>query len=154
MAVASVKNLLKSQQRFPLAAALQARTMRGHMGLKRRITGGILTIVGFMLSPLSWWNDAFVNLPLAVGFAWLVSLLATKSWKETVFDVSVIVGYWLTNVLGLVLMHKGAKQLIDREAAGGSLKKDLLVSLLYTALIVLFIKCGILKPIEGYFSRS
>ena len=27
-----------------------------------------------MLSPLSWWNDLFVNVPLALVFAWLVSL--------------------------------------------------------------------------------
>jgi len=28
-------------------------------------------MIGFMLSPLSWWNDAFVNIPLAIGFGWL-----------------------------------------------------------------------------------
>src|SRR5689334_14824215 len=85
------------------------------MTLKRRLTGSFLAAIGFMLSPLSWWNDAFVNLPLALAFAWLLSWPFAKSWKETVFNVSVIVGYWLTNVLGFVLMHKGARQIAAKE---------------------------------------
>lgn len=124
------------------------------MGLKRKISGSILAVAGFMLSPLSWWNDAIVNLPLALAFAWLVALPCPKSWKETVFDVAVIVGYWLTNVLGFVLMHKGVKQALsdkDSPTTRREIKKDLIVSLIYTALIVVLIKCGILKPIEGYF---
>jgi hypothetical protein len=42
------------------------------MGWKRKATGGVLALVGYMLSPLSWWNDLFVNVPLALGFAWLI----------------------------------------------------------------------------------
>src|SRR5947207_15508418 len=100
------------------------------MALKRKLTGGVLALVGFMLSPLSWWNDAFVNLPLALAFAWLASSVCVKSWRETVFDGSLIVGYWLTNVLGFVLLHKGARQMIATEtgaSARGDLRKDLLV---------------------------
>lgn len=116
-------------------------------------------MLGFMLSPLSWWNDAFVNLPLALAFAWLVSSVCAQSWRETVFNVAVIVGYWLTNVLGFVLLHTGARRLLtnaDSQTAskGLQLKKDLLVSLAYTVLIVILIKLGVLKPIEGYFSRN
>jgi len=72
---------------------------------KRKLQGSVLGFIGFMLSPLSWWNDAFVNLPLAVGFGWLVALIYRPA-----FEGAVIAGYWLTNVLGLVLMHKGYKQ--------------------------------------------
>jgi len=129
------------------------------MPWKRKVTGGILAVLGFMLSPLSWWNDAFVNLPLALAFAWLVSSVCAQSWRETVFNVAVIVGYWLTNVLGFVLLHTGARRLLtnaDSQTAskGLQLKKDLLVSLAYTVLIVILIKLGVLKPIEGYFSRN
>ena len=126
------------------------------MGLKRKLTGGVLAVLGFMLSPLSWWNDAIVNLPLAIGFAWLVSSLCVKEWKQAVFDVAVVVGYWLTNVLGFVLMHKGARDLLAKGETlpPMNLKKDLLVSLAYTVLIVALIKLGVLKPIEGYFSRN
>ena len=29
----------------------------------RRVAGGFLGFIGYMLSPLSWWNDLFVNVP-------------------------------------------------------------------------------------------
>jgi hypothetical protein len=130
------------------------RKMPCQMPWKRKVSGGVLAVLGFMLSPLSWWNDAFVNLPLALAFAWLASSLCAESWKVTVFDVALIVGYWLTNLLGFVLLHRGARQMLaqaDTSPARSEFKKDLLVSLAYTALIVLLIKFGVLKPIEDYF---
>jgi hypothetical protein len=69
-----------------------------------RWRGGLLAVIGFLLSPLSWWNDLFVNIPLALGFAWLIGL----AWP-TAFEASFVVGYWLTNVAGLVLLTRGAK---------------------------------------------
>jgi hypothetical protein len=119
------------------------------MSWKRKVGGGILGIVGFMLSPLSWWNDLFVNVPLALAFAWLVSLLYRPA-----FEVSLIVGYWLTNVLGFALMHKGARWLRSPEEATETkreLVKDLGISLAYTAFILILIKLDVLKPIEAYF---
>jgi multisubunit Na+/H+ antiporter MnhG subunit len=133
------------------------RYMRRQMPWKQKVAGGVLTVLGFMLSPLSWWNDAFVNLPLALAFAWLVSSVCAESWKVAVFDVALIVGYWLTNLLGFVLMHRGARQMLVKTAltpGRSGFKKDLLVSLGYTALIVLLIKFGVLKPIEYYFSGN
>lgn len=126
--------------------------MRLAMSWKRKVGGGILGIVGFMLSPLSWWNDLFVNVPLALAFAWLVSLLCRPA-----FEASLIVGYWLTNVLGFVLMHKGASWLRSPEEKAETkreLVKDLWISLAYTALIVVLIKLGVLKPIHGYFQGN
>ncbi|HWH68506.1 MAG TPA: hypothetical protein VNT26_03935, partial [Candidatus Sulfotelmatobacter sp.] len=108
------------------------------MGYKRKVSGSILAVVGYLLSPLSWWNDAFVNLPLALVFAWGVSAV-----YKPAFTVSLVVGYWLTNVLGLVLMHKGAQQLLsdqEKKPPRRELLKDLVISLLYTGLIVALIK--------------
>src|ERR1043166_8178761 len=104
------------------------------MAWKRKVTGGVLAVIGFMLSPLSWWNDLFVNVPLAIAFAWLVSLVYPR-----VFEASVIVGYWLTNVLGFFLMHKGAQNMMSAERKKYSwrnLLKDVGISLLYTGVIV------------------
>jgi len=120
------------------------------MAWKRKVSGGILAVIGFMLSPLSWWNDLFVNLPLALAFAWLVSL-----FHPPAFEAAVIVGYWLTNVLGFVLLHKGAQRVLSDRPAKYSrrdLLKDVGISLLYTAVIVALIKLGVLKPITKYFN--
>ena len=119
------------------------------MAWKRKFSGGILAFVGFMLSPLSWWNDLFVNVPLALVFAWAMSF-----FYKPAFEFSLVVGYWLTNVIGFVLMHKGAEKMIkdqDSPYTRRHLVKDVLVSLLYTAVIVLLLKLGVLKPFENYF---
>ena len=124
---------------------------RTFMALKRKITGGFLAVAGYLLSPLSWWNDAFVNLPLALAFAWVVSF----AYKPA-FEVSLIVGYWLTNVLGFVLMHKGAQKVLSKEEKKYSrrdLLKDVVISLLYSAVIVILLKTGVLKPFENYFTK-
>src|SRR5215831_13658511 len=101
------------------------------MPWKRRITGGFLVVVGFMLSPLSWWNDLFVNVPLALAFAWVVSW-----FYRPAFEACLIVGYWLTNVLGFVLMHKGAQRMLTEKGrySRRDLVRDVGISLLYTGL--------------------
>lgn len=116
---------------------------------KRRLGGGTLAFIGFLLSPLSWWNDAFINIPLAIGFGWLVALV-----HRPAFEVAVIAGYWLTNILGLVLLQIGARQTVTAGAARlytrRELVKDLLISLLYTGGIVVLIKLKILQSLPEY----
>ena len=122
------------------------------MAWKRKVTGGFLAVAGYMLSPLSWWNDAFVNLPLALAFAWLVSVVYRPA-----FAAAVVVGYWLTNVVGLILLHKGAQQILSerkRKYSRRALLQDVGVSLAYTLLIVALIKFGVLKPIQAYFGSK
>lgn len=122
------------------------------MSLKRKLTGSTLAFIGFMLSPLSWWNDLFVNVPLALAFAWIVSLF----WPA-VFGASFVLGYWLTNILGLVLMQKGAQQALSgdpnpytrRQLAG-----DIGISLAYTLLIIALVKHGVLKPLPDYMPSA
>ena len=119
------------------------------MRLHRKWTGGLLTVVGYMLSPLSWWNDAFVNLPLALAFAWIVSL-----FYRPAFEICLVVGYWLTNVAGFVLMHKGAQTMAantPKMYSRHELLKDAGISLAYTLLILVLLKFEVLKPIRGYF---
>ncbi|SRR6266705_6538006 len=122
------------------------------MAWKRKVAGGFLAVLGFMLSPLSWWNDLFVNVPLALAFAWIISLI-----YKPAFEASLIVGYWLTNVLGFVLMHKGAQKILTEQEKKYSVRdllRDVGISLLYTTLIVALVKIGILKPITNYFSHQ
>ena len=116
---------------------------------KRKVHGGIIGFIGFMLSPLSWWNDLFVNLPLALVFAWVISL-----FYRPAFEASLVIGYWLTNVLGFVLMHKGGQRMLtetEKEYSRRELLKDVGISLLYTGVILALIKLGVLKPIKNYF---
>src|SRR4051812_14685447 len=121
------------------------------MTWKQKAHGGILGVIGFMLSPLSWWNDAFVNLPLAIAFGWLISLV-----YKPAFPTGVVIGYWLTNVAGFVLMHKGGAKIVgkeDKRYSKHDLLRDVGISLAYTALIVVLIKLKVLQPFADYFQR-
>jgi hypothetical protein len=126
---------------------------RGHspafMAWKRKVSGGILAFVGYMLSPLSWWNDLFVNVPLALLFAWFVSLL-----YKPAFEASVVLGYWLSNVLGFVLMQKGGEKMLSNKYKPYTLRallRDAGISLIYTLVIVLLLQLKVLKPFQSYF---
>jgi len=117
---------------------------------KRRISGGVVAFIGYMLSPLSWWNDLYVNVPLAVAFAWIVAL-----FYRPAFEPSIVAGYWLTNVLGFVLMHTGARKALtekQRPYSWRDLLRDAGISLLYTVLIVALLKLKILKPVQNYLT--
>lgn len=104
------------------------------------VQGGFLGVVGFILSPLSWWNDLFVNLPLSFAFAWAASkiLLVFYDVEKGLFLILMIIGYWISNLLGFLMMHKGAEKIIDKKRKNKGLVWNLAVTSAYTALIVLF----------------
>jgi len=112
--------------------------------MKKKVFGSIIVIIGFLLSPLSWWNDLIINIPIsylfAIPFAWI---------NKSLFTPFFIIGYWLTNIGGFVLMHYGLKHLIKEDIKKDETKKEMiklvLISLAYTILIVLLIKFKILK---------
>ncbi len=122
------------------------------MWFNRKVRGGLVAFIGFMLSPLSWWNDLVVNVPLAVGVAWLVAWIHPPA-----FEVAAVIAYWLTNVLGLVLMHKGAQQALGKAEPHAERRREWLldigVSLAYTLLIVILLKLKVLQPVGDYFHR-
>ncbi|MEL6775765.1 MAG: hypothetical protein AAFO06_00800 [Cyanobacteria bacterium J06597_16] len=69
----------------------------------KNLRGGALISLGYMLSPLSWWNDLFFNLPISIAFGYIVSWIHPH-W----FIPGTVAGYWLSNVLGMVMMQFGA----------------------------------------------
>ena len=115
---------------------------------KRKINGGILATIGFILSPLSWWNDLFVNIPIAYVFGFLFGLIS-----KSLFLPFMIIGYWITNILGVILMHKGISDVFlksEKKYTRKELLKDLVISILYTLVIVILVMLGILKLPSEY----
>lgn len=109
---------------------------------RQRLRGSLIAAVGFMLSPLSWWNDLLVNIPLAYAFALVVGVFARQ-----LFVPALIVGYWLTNVLGFVLLHVGGVEAVtgERHPYGRrQLARDFLLSVGYTVIIVILVSTGLL----------
>jgi len=106
-------------------------------------------VIGFILSPLSWWNDLVVNFPLSYAFAWLVGRFLTLFMpvQRGLFIQLFIVGYFLTNLAGFLMIHYSIFGL--KKGKKGSLKTQILVSLGYTAAVLAFFGLNICNPDEG-----
>ncbi len=106
----------------------------------------LLISIGYLLSPLSWWNDLFINFPLAYLFACLCSLFSSR-----LFIPGIIAGYWLTNITGLLFIHfaslrlAGVKRFTRRQWLINGL-----ISTGYSLLILLLVMRRILKPFWLY----
>ena len=115
----------------------------------RKAKGGVIAFIGYVLSPLSWWNDTFVNIPLAYLFAVIVGI-----FFKNLFEISVIVGYWLTNIIGLLMMHYGASEaVLERKMTKKELAVNVAFSLAYTMVMAYLIHIGILKFPTDYFRK-
>lgn len=122
------------------------------MSWKNKIKGSVIGLIGFLLSPLSWWNDIVINIPLAIMIGWLFSLI-----YKPLFLPAAIFGYWLTNVLGLILLRRGAQTALKENDAPKpfskkELIKDILISLAYTGVIIILAKLKLIEPLNNYFS--
>ena len=109
----------------------------------KKIRGGLFLVIGYLLSPMSWWNDLIFNLPIAYGFGYLCSLFS----KDLLVPCA-IAGYWLSNVLGILLMQAGVMDVLPNQSQERNLKKELLTGLasstVYTLVIMALIHFKIL----------
>lgn len=114
------------------------------MNLLDKIKNGTLVLIGYLLSPLCWWNDLIFNLPIAYGFGRLIACL-----HADFFLPAAMIGYWLSNLLGILLMQFGAKKLIAGEQQQRNWQKDLrnglLSSTVYTLVILALIHFQVLE---------
>jgi len=118
----------------------------------KKIYNGILITIGFILSPLSWWNDLIINFPLSYIIAFPFGLISEK-----LFIPMFIIAYWLGNVIGFIMMHHGTKNLLNKdikkETTQKELKKVIIISFLYTFLILILIYFGILEFPEEFMNK-
>ena len=132
---------------FVLVVCLNILSRSGTKGTAKNST---LAIIGFLLSPLSWWNDLVINIPIAYAFGTLFGV-----FSKQLFLPFTILGYWLTNIFGLLLLHYGTAGLSGRHQGFFSkreLAKNALLSIFYTAFIACLFAAGILKFPTEYFS--
>lgn len=110
----------------------------------KKLRGGFFLVIGYLLSPLCWWNDLFFNLPIAYFFGYGCSLLSS----DLLVPCS-IAGYWLSNLAGILLMQVGAVDVFQGQPDEPNLKKELLTGLVtstvYTVVILGLIQFQILE---------
>jgi hypothetical protein len=118
-------------------------TAQPSINIWKKLRGGFLLVLGYLLSPLCWWNDLLFNLPIAYFFGYLCSLLSPK----LLFPCTIL-GYWLSNIIGILLMQYGSVDMFQKESKERNLKKELfnsfVSSTVYTLVIVLLIQLKII----------
>jgi len=98
--------------------------------------------IGWILSPLTTWNDAFVNIPLSYLLANIIVRLVNVN-----FPLLVLASYWATNIIGLGLMYAAGKNAIkDRGGAFKAVSSMIITTALYSIIILILGRIGILKP--------
>lgn len=133
----------------------------GKVGMQRKLgVQMLMLIVGYLLSPLSWWNDFFVNLPIAYLFGAVMSL-----FQRRLFAPGMVVGYWFTNLLGLYLIQRAGWNIAAQLKSGServipfaqqrhrAWLVQVLTALGWTAVIIGLIFTGVLKP-PGFIIRA
>ena len=99
--------------------------------------------IGWLLSPFTFWNDAFVNVPIA----YLCATLLIRVIKAD-FLLLVLVFYWISNGAGVLMMYLSGKAIIkDKKDRIRALSNFLITATVYTILIIFLHRIGILKPI-------
>ncbi|MBI1882985.1 MAG: hypothetical protein HYS08_02130 [Chlamydiae bacterium] len=113
-------------------------------GSLRRILGGVILTVGWILSPLTWWNDWLVNLPLS----WLLANFSTSPQNRHVFGMWFVFFYWLSNLLGFLLMYVGWRFFsLQKRVTKKEVVTSFFVSAGVTIVILFLIRIGWIKPI-------
>ena len=109
-----------------------------------RVRGGIIATIGYILSPLSWWNDAFVNIPISYAVASLIALIDRK-----LFTSSFILTYLVTNIVGLVMLHYGVEGVVKEKVTLTRRKilEYIVVSTVYTLAISILALNDIIGPL-------
>jgi len=115
----------------------------------KKIIQAALFFTGWLLSPFTWWNDIFVNIPISY-------LLANILFYTThlAFIKLVIGSYWLTNIVGILLMYIGGKDLFLSSRHKVRTIVSLTVFLLiYSAVMLYLDRRGTLQPIGVFLER-
>jgi hypothetical protein len=102
---------------------------------------GLIVFTGWMLSPLTWWNDAFVNIPIAYIAASLINKVAPTS-----FLAAFLITYWASNVLGIMMMYVGAGKIAAQTFMAKKGYAIILTILVYSVVFGVIIGLNVLRP--------
>ncbi|MEG4489793.1 hypothetical protein [Microcoleus sp. D3_18_C4] len=151
-----MENAKKVIEEYQLAGQLTQQLPEAK-GLKevwfKKIRGGLLLAIGYLLSPLCWWNDIFFNLPIAYAFGYIFSWLS----PDLLFPCT-IVGYWLSNIAGILLMQLGTLDVLTDKPKEKNFKKELLTGLVsstvFTVVIVALIHFNVLDTPDLFAGKQ
>lgn len=108
---------------------------------------GLVFFIGWALSPFTWWNDAFINIPLSYLIANLLFYIMPAP-----FIWLVIGSYWFTNILGLFFMYLSGKSLfVSSSDRKKTIFKMAIFVAIYTLAMIYLDSKGKLLPLCVFF---
>lgn len=140
-----MENVQKVSQVLNTASEQLGKVVQGDYktDIWKKLRGGFLLVLGYLLSPLCWWNDLLFNLPIAYFFGYICSLLSPKLLLPCT-----IIGYWLSNIIGILLMQIGSADVFQKGTQERNFKKELFTGLVsstvFTLVIIVLIQLKIL----------
>ncbi len=108
------------------------RTNTGGRKRPAHLIRAVIGFIGWMLSPLTPWNDAFVNVPLAIAIAGILEIFFKVN-----FEVGYWVGYTLTNLMGLFLLVIAFRGEVKEKLSLKSLIQSFAIALIVYVIITL-----------------
>jgi len=119
------------------------------MKTNNSIFKGILFLVGWTLSPFTWWNDAFVNIPISYALANIFFFMTHLN-----FGFLVLIIYWFTNILGIYFMWTSGKGIMATSKNRFSALIFIAITVaLYSAIMIYIDRHGNLLPITKYVEK-
>lgn len=109
--------------------------------MMKKILAGIIFLIGFILSPFSWWNDILVNIPLAYFLA-----IPFCKISKGFFLFAFMFFYVMTNVIGIIMIRRSAIFLKNKEQkkyTKKQIKIDIIMMVIFTILIFILVKINI-----------
>jgi hypothetical protein len=95
------------------------------------------------LSPFTFWNDVFINIPIA----YLSAAIAAR-FLALDFLYLVLVFYWATNFVGIFMMYVSGKSLLsDKKKLVRELSIFLVTIGVYSLILIALNKMGVLRPV-------
>ncbi|MFH0764110.1 MAG: hypothetical protein V1927_03825 [Candidatus Omnitrophota bacterium] len=109
----------------------------------RPVLNKLIFFIGWLLSPFTFWNDAFINIPIS----YLCANLFIRLFPSD-FLLTVLIFYWMSNLIGIFMMYVCGKNILK----GGEnlileLAKLLCAITLYSLMLLILGRMGILKPL-------
>lgn len=103
----------------------------------------LIFFVGWLLSPLTFWNDSFINIPLSYILANIFIRIFPVNFLSLLLAF-----YWLSNALGIFMMYASGKKIIEeRKGLVRSVLTILATIAIYSLVLITLERAGILKPI-------
>lgn len=91
----------------------------------------------------------FVNIPLSYVFSYPFTLI-----DEKLFLPVFILSYWLTNLLGFLMLHHGITGLFNKRKTSLSIAREFFMTLAYTFVIVVLVRLGWISMPTDFLSHN